>query len=79
MARSTLKERSMTSLLTPHRSLADQAKTSLLSNKNFDKAFSLSSDNWDPNNTFYLAMSSHKSMDLGWSTEAALSLMYLCC
>src|SRR5688572_27980041 len=50
MVGSTLREYSMTSLLTPHRSLADQAKTSLLLNKNFDKAFSCSSDNWDPNN-----------------------------
>jgi hypothetical protein len=79
MVGSTLRECSMTSLLTPHRSLADQVMTCLLLNKNFDKSFSCSSDNWDPNNTFCSAMSSHKSMFFGWSTEAALSLMYLCC
>jgi hypothetical protein len=41
MAGSRLRECSMTSLLTPHRSLADQAKTSLLLNKNFDRVFFL--------------------------------------
>jgi hypothetical protein len=35
----------MTSLLTPQRSLADHAKTSLLLNKNLIKVFSCSSDN----------------------------------
>jgi hypothetical protein len=44
-AGSTLSECSMTSLLTPQRSLADQAKTSLLLNRNFNKVFSCSSDN----------------------------------
>src|SRR5688572_25588151 len=41
---STLSECSMTSLLTPQRSLADQAKISLLLNKNLSKVFSCSSD-----------------------------------
>jgi hypothetical protein len=41
---STLSECSMTSLLTPQRSLADQAKTSLLLNKNLIKVFSCSLD-----------------------------------
>src|SRR5688572_11592897 len=41
---STLSKCSMTSLLTPQRSLADQAKTSLLLNKNLSKVFSCSSD-----------------------------------
>jgi hypothetical protein len=41
---STLSECSMTSLLTPQRSLADQAKTSLLLNKNLIKVFSFSLD-----------------------------------
>jgi hypothetical protein len=63
--RSTLRECSITSLLTPQRSLANQAKTSLLLNKNFNRAFSCSLDNWDPNNTFCSAMSSHKSIDFG--------------
>jgi hypothetical protein len=49
---STLRECSITSLLILQRSLADQAKTSLLMNKNFNKAFYYSLDNWDPNNTF---------------------------
>jgi hypothetical protein len=40
-----LSECSMTSLLTPQRSLADQANTSLLLNKNLIKVFSCSSDN----------------------------------
>jgi hypothetical protein len=62
---STLRECSITSLLTPQRSLADQEKTSLLLNKNFNRAFSYSSDNWDPNNTFCSAMSSHKSVNFG--------------
>jgi hypothetical protein len=52
MLGSTLRECSIMSLLTPHRSLADQAKTSLLLNKNFVKVFSCSSVNWDPSNTF---------------------------
>jgi hypothetical protein len=42
---STLSECSMTSLLTPQRSLADQAKTYLLLNRNLSKFFSYSSDN----------------------------------
>jgi hypothetical protein len=42
---STLSECSMISLLTPQRSLADQAKTSLLLNRNLSKVFSCSSDN----------------------------------
>src|SRR5688500_5026838 len=42
---STLSECSMTSLLTPQRSLADQTNTSLLLNKNLIKVFSCSSDN----------------------------------
>jgi hypothetical protein len=42
---STLSECSITSLLMPQRSLADQAKTSLLLNKNLSKVFSCSSDN----------------------------------
>jgi hypothetical protein len=42
---STLSECSMTSLLTPQRSLADHAKTSLLLNKNLIRVFSCSSDN----------------------------------
>src|SRR6187455_1671427 len=58
IARSTLSECSMTSLLTPQRSLADQAKTSLLLNRNLNKGFSCSSYTWDPNNTFCSAMSS---------------------
>jgi hypothetical protein len=37
----------------------------LLLNKKINKAFSCSSDNWDPNNTFCSAMSSHKSTDFG--------------
>jgi hypothetical protein len=41
---STLSECSMTSLLTPQISLVDQAKTSLLLNKNLSKVFSCSSD-----------------------------------
>jgi hypothetical protein len=41
---STLSECSIMSLLTPHRSLAVQAKTSLLLNKNLIKVFSCSSD-----------------------------------
>jgi hypothetical protein len=45
MVGSTLRECSFTSLLTPHRSLADQAKTSLLLNKNFARVFSCSLDN----------------------------------
>jgi hypothetical protein len=65
MVTSTSREYSMTSLLMPQRSLANQAKTSLLLNKNFNKDFSCSSDNWDPNNTFCLATSSHKSIDFG--------------
>jgi hypothetical protein len=40
-----LSECSMTSLLTPQRSLADQAKTSLLLNRNLSNLFSCSSDN----------------------------------
>jgi hypothetical protein len=43
-AGSTLSECSMISLLTPQRSLADQAKTSLLLNRNLNKVFSCSSD-----------------------------------
>jgi hypothetical protein len=43
--RSTLSEYSITSLLTPHRSLADQAKTSLLLNRNLNRVLSCSSDN----------------------------------
>src|SRR5688572_8030917 len=62
---STLSECSITSLLTPQRSLADHAKTSLLLNKNLIKVFSCSSDNWEPNSTFCSAMSSHKSMGFG--------------
>jgi hypothetical protein len=65
MTGSTLSECSMTSLLTPQRSLAYQAKTSLLLNRNFNKIFSCSSDNWDPNNTFCSAMSSHRSIGFG--------------
>jgi hypothetical protein len=65
MVGSTLSECSMTSLLTPQRSLDDQAKTFLLLNRNFNKVFSYSSDNWDPNNTFCSAMSSHKSIGFG--------------
>jgi hypothetical protein len=65
MVGSTLRVCSMTSLLTPQISLADQAKTSLLLNKNFHKVFSCSSNNCDPNNTFYSATSSHKSIDFG--------------
>src|SRR5687768_12017753 len=42
---STLSECSITSLLTPQRSLADHAKTSLLLNRNLIKFFSCSSDN----------------------------------
>jgi hypothetical protein len=42
---STLSECSMTSLLTPQRSLVVQAKTSLLLNKNLNKVFSCSPDN----------------------------------
>jgi hypothetical protein len=42
---STLSECSMMFLLTPQRSLAIQAKTSLLLNKNLSKVFSCSSDN----------------------------------
>jgi hypothetical protein len=42
---STLSECSMTSLLTPQRSLADHAKTSLLLNKNLIRVFSSSSSN----------------------------------
>jgi hypothetical protein len=64
-AGSTLRECSITSLLTPQRSLVDQAKTSLLLKKNFNRAFSCSSDSWDPNNTFCSAMSSHRSIDFG--------------
>jgi hypothetical protein len=45
MAGSILSECSITSLLTPHRSLADQAKTFLLLNRNFSKVFSCSSYN----------------------------------
>jgi hypothetical protein len=45
IAGSTLSECSMTSLLTPQRSLADQAKTSLLLNRNLNRVFSCSSDN----------------------------------
>jgi hypothetical protein len=45
MVGSTLRECSIMSLLTPHRSLADQAKTSLLLNKNFVGVFSCSSIN----------------------------------
>jgi hypothetical protein len=45
IARSTLSECSMTSLLTPQRSLVDQAKTSLLLNRNLNKVFSYSPDN----------------------------------
>jgi hypothetical protein len=41
---STLSECSMTSLLTPQRSLVVQAKTSLLLNKNLIRVFSCSSD-----------------------------------
>src|SRR5688572_10972486 len=41
---STLSECSMTSLLTPQSSLAVQAKTSLLLNKNLNRVFSYSSD-----------------------------------
>jgi hypothetical protein len=52
MVRSTLRACSMKFLLTPHRSLANQAKTSLLLNKNFARVFSCSLDNWDPSNTF---------------------------
>src|SRR5688572_12403452 len=62
---STLSECSITSLLTPQRSLADHAKTSLLLNRNLIRVFSCSSDNWDPNSTFCSAMSSHKSMGFG--------------
>src|SRR5688572_18018 len=43
--RSTLIECSITSLLTPQRSFADHAKTSLLLNKNLIRVFSCSSDN----------------------------------
>jgi hypothetical protein len=42
---STLSECSMTSLLTPQRSLVVQAKTSLLLNRNLIRVFSYSSDN----------------------------------
>src|SRR6187455_155059 len=42
---STLSKCSMTSLFTPQRSLADQAKTPLLLNRNLVKVFSCSSDN----------------------------------
>src|SRR5688572_29478859 len=42
---STLSECSMTSLLTPQRSLAVQAMTSLLLNRNLIRVFSCSSDN----------------------------------
>src|SRR5688572_15356580 len=42
---STLSECSMTFLLIPQRSLADQANTSLLLNKKLIKVFSCSSDN----------------------------------
>jgi hypothetical protein len=42
---STLSECSITSLLTPQRSLANQANTYLLLNKNLSKVFSCSSDN----------------------------------
>jgi hypothetical protein len=45
IAGSTLSECSITPLLTPQRSLADQAKTSLLLNKNLNKVFSCSPDN----------------------------------
>jgi hypothetical protein len=45
IVRSTLSECSITSMLTPQRTLADQAKTSLLLNKKFSRAFSCSSDN----------------------------------
>jgi hypothetical protein len=45
MAGSTLSECSITSLLTPQRSLVYQAKTFLLLNRNFSKVFSCSSDN----------------------------------
>jgi hypothetical protein len=45
MVGSTLRECLMKSLLMPQRSLADQAKTSLLLNQNFNKTFSCSSDN----------------------------------
>jgi hypothetical protein len=76
---STLSECSMMSLLTPQRSLAHQAKTSLLLNKNFNRVFSYSSDNCDPNNTFCSAMSMHKSIGFGWSAEAALSVLCLYC
>jgi hypothetical protein len=61
IARSTLSECSMTSLLTPQRSLAGQAKTTLLLNRNLNKVFPCSLDNWDPNNTFCSTMSSHKA------------------
>jgi hypothetical protein len=65
MAGSTFSECSMTSLLTPQRSLVNQAKTSLLLNRNFNRVFYCSSDNWDPINTFYTAMSSHRSIGFG--------------
>lgn len=45
MVGSTLRECSMRFLLTPHRLFADQAKTSLLLNKNFVRFFSCSSVN----------------------------------
>jgi hypothetical protein len=62
---STLRECSMTSLLTPQRSLADQAKTSLLMNNNFNRAFSCSLDNWGQNNTFCSAIILQKNIDFG--------------
>jgi hypothetical protein len=56
---------SQQSLLTPQRSLAVQAKTSLFLNKNISKVFSCSPNSWDPSNTFCSAMSSHKSIGFG--------------
>jgi hypothetical protein len=79
IAGSTLIECSMTSLLTPQRSLADQAKTSLLLNKNFNRVFSCSSHSCHPSNTFCSATSSHKSIGIDSSAEAALSLLCLYC
>jgi hypothetical protein len=73
----TLSECSMKSMLTPQRSLADQPKTSLLLNRNHNKTFSCSPDNYDPSNTFCWGMSAHRSMGFGWSAEAALSLLCL--